>query len=112
MAEMAAAVAAMDLGARHEQAAVVGGADGSVQRLVEARPAGAAFKFCLGREQVLTAAGADEFAAPLLLVQRTGAGALSAVPAQHRILRRRKFGTPFVVAMRDGENFPRRFRLA
>jgi len=44
MAEMAAATAAMDLGAQHAERAVLGLAHGVVERLVEARPTGAAFE--------------------------------------------------------------------
>ena len=45
MAEMAAATAAVDFGAQHAVGAVVGLADGVIERLVKTRPAGAALEF-------------------------------------------------------------------
>src|SRR5271169_3763601 len=48
--EMAAAAAAMNLGAQHAEGAVLGCADGVLQRLVKTRPAGAALEFRLRRK--------------------------------------------------------------
>src|SRR5712672_3213173 len=48
--EMAAAAAAVNFGAQHPKGAVLGLADGVLERLIEARPAGAAFEFRLGGE--------------------------------------------------------------
>src|SRR5262245_3694225 len=81
VAEMAAALGAVHLGAGHEEAAVARGADGVGQRLPERRPARAAF--VLGRriEQRLAASRAAERAGALLEVERAGAGALGAVLA-------------------------------
>src|ERR1700751_179998 len=59
-AEMAAAAAAMNLGAAYAEGAVLGRADGVVQWLVEARPAGAALELGVGGEQRQVAAGAGE----------------------------------------------------
>src|SRR5271166_1269194 len=83
VAEMAAAPAAMHLGARHEEAAVLRGADGPFQRLIEAGPAGAAFELGIRCKHLLAAAGASELAVPLLRIQRAGSSALGAVLAQH-----------------------------
>ena len=80
MAEMAAAIGAMDLDAVHAVAAILRGADSALKRLVEARPAGAALEFLAGLEQLLVATGAGEGAGALLVVERAGAGALGAVP--------------------------------
>src|SRR2546430_13240687 len=60
MAEMAAAAAAMHLSACHAEGAVLGLAERIFQRLIEARPAGAAFEFGVGRKQRQVAAGAGE----------------------------------------------------
>ena len=56
MAEMAAALAAMDLGADHDMAGVAAGLDRARQRVEKARPAGAALEFLGGAEQFLAAA--------------------------------------------------------
>src|SRR5689334_12669891 len=56
--EMAAATAAMHLGAQHAEGAVFRLADRVLQRLIEARPAGAAFELGVRREQRQVAAGA------------------------------------------------------
>src|ERR1700745_3404490 len=51
VAEMTAATAAGNFGTQHAEGAVFVLADGVLQRLIEARPAGAAFEFGLRREQ-------------------------------------------------------------
>src|ERR1700759_26022 len=70
VAEMAAAAAAMDLGAQHAEGAVFRLADRILQRLVEAGPAGAAFELGVGGEQRQVAAGAGEGALAMLLQER------------------------------------------
>src|SRR5690348_13708044 len=60
VAEMAAAAAAMHLGANHAEAPIHGLFDGAGLRIVEARPASAALEFLLRLEQRLLAAGAIE----------------------------------------------------
>ena len=65
VAEMAAAAAAMHLVARHAMAGVGVALDRARQRIVEARPAGAALEFLLGDEQRLVAGRADKGAVPL-----------------------------------------------
>src|ERR1039458_4918631 len=102
---MATALAEMDLGAGHEEAAVLRDAHRAVQRCVETRPAGAALEFRLRTEQLLPTAGADERAVPLLRIQRTGAGALRAVLAQHRELLRGQLRVPLLVAVPHREAF-------
>src|SRR5262249_3667456 len=67
MTEMAAAAAAMHLGPRHSVGAVIGGPNGILKRLIEARPARPALELCLGREQRQVAAGAGENAFAMLL---------------------------------------------
>src|SRR3546814_4931730 len=71
---MAAAVRAVNLGAGHEEGIVLGLADRTLDRLVEARPAGAGVEFRRGGEQRLVAAGAVERALPLFPVERAAAG--------------------------------------
>src|SRR5437763_4494140 len=103
MAQMAAAAPAMNLGAAHEEAAIGMGLDRVVERRPEARPAGAAVEFGLGREQRLAAAGAMIDAGPVLLVERAGAGALGAVLPQHAVLLRGQLLAPLGVAERHLE---------
>src|SRR3954454_969173 len=103
MAEMAATAAAMHLGPRHAEGAVLGLAERVFQRLIEARPAGAAFEFGVGRKQRQVAAGAGEDALAMLLEQRARARPLGAFLAQDLILLRRELGTPFGVGLLDLE---------
>src|SRR6516225_3187527 len=92
--EMAAAAAAMHLGPHDAEGAVFGGADGIVERLVEAGPAGAALEFGLGGKQRQVAAGAGEDALAMLLQQRAGPGTLGALVAQDFVLLRGQLRAP------------------
>ncbi len=103
VAEMAAAAAAMHLGAHHAEGAVRGRADRIVQRLPEARPAGAALILGLGREQRQVAAGAGEGALAVLLEQRARSRPLGALVAQDLVLLRRQLRAPFGVGLLDLE---------
>src|SRR5829696_5256538 len=105
MPEMAAATAAMHLDARHAEAAVLGGLHRSGLRIVETRPAGAAFEFLLRLEQRLPTADATESAGALLVIQRTASRTLGAVSAHDLILLRREQLAPFFVRVRDREVF-------
>src|SRR4051812_12516573 len=98
---MAAAAAAMHLGAQHAEGAVLGLADGVVERLVKARPAGAALEFRLRGKQRQVAAGAGEGALAMLLQKRAGARPLGAVLAQDIVLHRRQLRAPFRVGLLD-----------
>src|SRR4051794_11146109 len=71
VSEMAAATAAMHLGAHHAVAAVRGRLDRTRLGIVEARPPGPALEFALGDEQLLPATRAGECAGALLVIQRT-----------------------------------------
>src|SRR5262249_38462246 len=99
VAEMAAAAAAMHLGAGHAVAVVGQGFDRALLRIVEARPAGAALEFLLRGEQRLPAAGAGEGAGALLMVERAAARRLGAVAAHHPILLGRQELPPFRVGV-------------
>src|SRR5262245_4794628 len=101
VAEMAAAAAAMHLGADHAVARVGRGLDSARHRVVEARPAGAALEFLLRHEQRLPAAGAAEGPGALLVIERTAAGRLGAVPAQHLVLLGRQQAPPLGFAVAD-----------
>src|SRR5689334_16037926 len=103
VAEMAAAAAAMHLGAQHAEGTVLGGADGVFERLVEARPAGPAFELGIGGEQRQVATGAGEDALAMLLEERAGAGALGALLAQDLVLLRRQLRAPLGVGLLDLE---------
>src|SRR5207237_6824861 len=108
MPEMPAAAAAMHLGTAHEQGLVDRSADSIRERLPEARPAGAALIFRVRGEQRQVAAGASEDAFALFGVERTAAGTLGAMLAQHVILRRREQAAPFFVTLFDLEFCGRR----
>src|ERR1700726_4588680 len=112
MAEMAAAAAAMHLGAGHEKAAVGVGLDHLFERRREARPAGAAVELRAGVEQGLAAAGAVVDPGAVLLVERARAGALGAVLAQHPVLLGRQAFAPLLVAQRHLECLVRLGRRA
>src|SRR3954454_20479493 len=103
VAEMAAATAAMHLGAQHAEGAVLGLADGVVERLVKTRPAGAALEFGVGGKQRQVAAGAGENPLAMLLHQRAGARPLGAVLAQDVVLHRGQLRPPFGVGLLDLE---------
>ncbi len=90
MPEVAAAAAAMHLGAHHAVAAIGRGLDRAFNRNVEARPPGAALELLLRHEQVLTAGGAAEGAGAFLIVEGAAAGSLGPVPAQYVVLLRRQ----------------------
>src|SRR5262245_57915142 len=100
---MAAAAPAMHLRAQHAPAAVRGGADGVVERLIEAGPASAAVELGGRGEQRQVAAGAVVHAGPILLVERAGEGALGAVLAQHIVLLGREQLLPLLVGLGDLE---------
>src|SRR5439155_22580325 len=98
MAEVTAAMPAMHHVADHEEAAVGIGLHLVVERRPETRPAGAAVKLGLRREQRLPATGAVVDHGPILLIERARTGALGAVLAQHMVLRRRQAPAPLLVA--------------
>src|SRR4051794_10075469 len=96
--EMAAAAAAMHLGADHAVAAIGRGLDRTRDRIVEARPAGAALELLLRSEQLLSATHAGERAGALFVVERAGAGTLGAVAAQDIVLLGGEQLAPLLVA--------------
>src|SRR5688572_20169899 len=108
VAEMPAAAPAMSLGAGHEQGVVGPGADCAGDRPDEARPAGAAVKLVLRAEDRETAAGAEEMAAAMLLVERAAAGALGALLAQHPELLGAQPAAPLLRRQIDLERLRRR----
>src|ERR1700716_2183749 len=101
--EMAAAAAAVNFGPQHPKGAVFGLADGVLERLVKAWPAGAALEFRLRGEQRQVAAGAGEDALAMLLEQRARTRALGALLAQDFILLRRQLRAPFRIGLFDLE---------
>src|SRR5262249_28262165 len=82
VAEVAAAAAAVHLGADHQEAGVVARRHGVRQRGVEARPAGVALELGLRREERERAAGAEERAVAVLVHERARPGALGALLAE------------------------------
>src|ERR1700716_2864796 len=103
--EMAAAAAAVNFGPQHPEGPVFGLADGVLERLVKARPAGAALEFRLRGEQRQVAAGAGEDALAMLLEQRARSRALGAFLAQDVILLRGQLRAPFRIGLFDLELF-------
>src|SRR5262249_47870920 len=101
VAEMAAAPAAMHLGAHHPIASIGRGFDRTLNRIVEARPTGAALELLLRHEQRLAASGADERAGTLLIVERAAAGRFGPVSAQHLVLFGREQTAPLLVRVGD-----------
>src|ERR1700730_8369392 len=101
--EMPAAAAAMHLGPQHAEGAVFGLADGVVERLVEARPAGPALELGLRGEQRQVATGAGEDALAMLIEKRARARAFGPLLAQDVILLRRQLRAPFRVGLFDLE---------
>lgn len=79
------AAAAVVFAARHDQFEIHLGDHGIGQGLPEARPTGTAVELGLGAEQRQSAAGTDERATAMLLIERTGEGALGTFTTQHRI---------------------------
>src|SRR4029077_2082388 len=77
--KMAATCRTVHLGPYHAEAFVDRYLDAAGDRLVEARPAGAAFELAARLEQCLAAAGAGELAGPLLDEQGAAAGHLGAM---------------------------------
>src|ERR1700738_4956845 len=103
VAEMAAAATAVNFGAQHAEGAVLGLADGVLERLIKTRPAGAALEFGVGREQRQVAAGAGEDALAMFLEQRARTRALGALLAQDLILLRSELRAPFRIGLFDLE---------
>src|ERR1700752_3261469 len=103
MAEMAAAAAAMHLNPSHAVGTVLGAAQRIVERLPEARPAGAAVEFGIGREQRQVATGAGKGALAMLFQKRARPRPFGAVLAQNLVLLRRQLRAPFGVGLLDLE---------
>src|SRR5258708_35479456 len=99
---MAAAAAAMHVGAYHAPAAVGRGLDRVRLRIVEARPAGAALELLLRGEQRLAAAGAVERAGTLLVIERAAARPFGAVLAHDVELLGREQLLPLRLGVRHG----------
>src|SRR5678810_939528 len=85
VALVAAAAHAVVFGARHDHLVVDLEGHRARQRFPEARPAGAALKLGRGREQRQLAAGTDEAALALLVVERARARGLGAFEAKDLI---------------------------
>src|SRR5262245_9987938 len=100
---MAAAMFAVDFGPHHEVAAIDGRIDAVFERRVEARPAGPAVVFGVGREQRLPAAGALEGTRAVLLVERARSARFGAVRSQHVELLGTELPPPFLVGLVDVE---------
>src|SRR5688572_21338428 len=111
MAEMTAAAAAMNLGARKEEHIVSCGPHGVFERLPEARPAGAAVIFVLGRIEGELAAGANEKPDAVLVEEwaplaekSVGVGRFRPVLTKDCELGRRQDGAPLGLRVRHLEH--------
>src|SRR5690606_8884321 len=102
MAKMRIALLADRFAALHEMTIVLHFADlVGIDRLPEARPAGARFILRLGGEKRLAAADAVIGSGFLVMVVAAGERALGAFPAGDRIFLGRELGPPFRVGFRD-----------
>ncbi len=99
VAEMAAATGAAHLRAPDAEEAAAGGDVRRVDRLVEARPAGAGIELGLGAEERQAAAGAHEGAGARLVVERAGERPLGAPLPQDAVLLRRQLLAPLRVGL-------------
>jgi hypothetical protein len=99
MAQMAAAAAAMHLGAYHAMAPIPALLDGAFAGIVKTRPASAAIEFFARHEKALSAAGAHEGAGAFFMVEGAAARRLRAMRAHHSILFRREKAPPFFICM-------------
>src|SRR5262245_52574268 len=99
VAEVPAAIHAVDLGPGHPVAAICCGFDGIGQRRPEAGPACSTLELRRRVEQRLAATCATKRAVAFLFVKRTGAAHLGAVLAQDFVLLRRELGTPLLVVL-------------
>src|SRR5205807_4923493 len=100
---MATAAAAVYFGAQHAEHPIFGLAEGVIERLIEARPAGAALELGLRGEQRQVAAGAGEDALAMLLEQRARTRPFGALLAQDLILLRGQLRAPFGIGLFDLE---------
>src|SRR6516164_9131524 len=101
VAEVAAAAAAMHLGAQHAIAAIDLLLDRARNRIIEARPAGAALEFPGRHEQRLAAAHTGKRAGALFVVEGAAAGRLGAMRAHDPVLLGREQAPPLLVRVRD-----------
>src|SRR5216117_2662290 len=101
---MAAALCAVHLGARHEQAGIGRRLDGISQGTPEARPSGAALEFAVGRKKRLSAAGALEGPLALLFVERARSRPLGPVLSEDVKLLGRQLPAPFFVRLLHPRN--------
>src|SRR6516162_6430938 len=101
MAEMAAATAAMHLGANHAVARIRRGLHCSGLRIVEGRPTSAALELGFGDEQLLLAAGAIEGAGALFVIECAAPRPFGALLAHDVVLLRSEDFAPFRFGMGD-----------
>src|ERR1700733_2952176 len=103
VSQMAATVGAMHFGPDHAMAAVDGCLDRALDRVVEARPAGAAFELQACLEQLLLAPCAGECAGAFFPQKGAGPRCLGPMRTHHVVLFRSEDPAPLRVAMRDRE---------
>jgi len=88
VAKVAPTTATVHLGANHPVAAVLGGFDRTLHRIVETRPTRSTLEFSLGREHRLTTSGTNEGAGTLLMIERTASRGFRAVCPHDLVLLR------------------------
>ena len=103
MAEVPAAATAQHLGARHAQRVVFTRDHGVAQRLVEARPAGAAVELGGRREQIQCTTRATEHTGAVLVIERAAVRLLGAGVAQDLILLRAQELPSFGIGVGNSE---------
>ncbi len=92
--QVTSAAAAMHFGSNHQEAAILGGSDRSIQGRPEARPSGAAFKLGLRGKQRQSAGGALIRSLAVFVRQRAAPSALRPVLAQDVVRGGRKLLAP------------------
>src|SRR6185503_4124053 len=103
MSQVATASTAMNCRARHAEGAIFGGTHGVIEGRPEAGPTRVAFELCFRRIDRQLAAGAREYACPMLVVERAGKGPFGSFLPQHCVLFRRQQFFPFRIRMGDFE---------
>src|SRR4030095_9391509 len=101
VAEMTAAVLAVHFSANHEVAAILSCLDGVGHRCSKAGPPRSAVELRVGGKERLAAAGADEHAAAMFLIERTRSARLGAMTSQDLVLIAGQFLFPLIVGFLD-----------
>src|SRR5262249_11020071 len=103
VAQVTAAVCAVDFRSRHPVGAIDGRADRAGSRREEARPARTGIEFRVVGEELLAAARAIEGSRTFLGIQRAAVRTLRCVLPEHLVLFRRQRLLPLLVSLLNGK---------